>query len=194
MKAGPVVRADRVLALVLGRRRPRWWTTLAVLFAMTAAWSLATALMASPDEPAHTIKAAAVARGQFFGTPAPPTAGGPSPDVAVRVPDVFAAAVELPGCYAFHPDVDASCAPALHPVTAVVTVDTPAGRYEPLYYFVVGLPSLFLSSASGIRLMRLVGGLLCCVDFWLRPSSRHGAGTCRGSTTSTRHWCRNSAS
>lgn len=147
---------------VMGAARWRWWATFAALFVMAAAWSLATPLMASPDEPAHTVKAAAVVRGQFYGTPARPTSAGASPDVAVHVPAVFASTGTLPGCYAFKADIPASCAPALRPGGPVVKVQTPAGRYEPLYYLAVGLPSLIWRSAIGIRLMRLVGALVCC--------------------------------
>lgn len=151
----------RAAAAIRGARW-RWWATFAALFVMTSAWSLATPLMASPDEPAHTVKAAAVVRGQFYGTPARPTSAGASPYITVRVPAVFASTGTLPGCYAFKAAVPASCAPALRPGGPVVKVETPAGRYEPIYYLAVGLPSLVWRSAVGIRLMRLVGALVCC--------------------------------
>lgn len=53
-----------------------------LLSAITVLWSLATPLMAYPDEPVHTIKAAAVARGQIL--PAPGTSYGHG--VHVQVP------------------------------------------------------------------------------------------------------------
>ncbi|MHB8682124.1 MAG: DUF2142 domain-containing protein [Acidimicrobiales bacterium] len=140
----------------------RWWATFAVLFAMAAMWSLATPLMASPDEPAHTVKAAAVVRGQFVGTPEPPVRGLTNPDEIVRVPAVFADTNLLPGCFAFKPTVPASCSPRLGHQAAVVRIPTPAGRYEPLYYLVVGLPSLVFRSGLGVHLMRLLGALACC--------------------------------
>jgi len=142
--------------------RRRWWITLAVLFTLSAGWSLATPLTAAPDEPAQIIKAAAVARGDLFGTPAPPTRAGPSAYVAVRVPDVFAQTSAVPRCFMFKPDVPASCAPALHPSGRTVTASTYVGRYPPLYYLVVGLPSLIFRSSAGIRLMRLLSALICC--------------------------------
>ncbi len=129
---------------------------------MAAMWSLATPLMASPDEPAHTIKAAAVARGQFFGEPFPEIHGMVNSDVWVRVPRVFDDTNLLPGCFAFRPTQPASCSPALTDTTAVGKAHTGAGRYEPLYYFVVGLPSLVFTSGFGIHLMRLVSAALCC--------------------------------
>ena len=142
------------------RRALRWTTSFALLFLLIEAWSLATPLMASPDEPAHAIKAAAVARGEFYGTPARATKQGPSSEVTVRVPENIAGLGALPGCYATHPNVPASCAPTLGASTREVNIATTAGRYEPLYYLIVGLPSLAWPSNTGIWLMRLVSGLL----------------------------------
>lgn len=141
----------------------RWWLTFAALFVMSVAWSLATPLTAAPDEPAHLIKAAAVVRGQLLGTPEPPTRVGPSPLVDVRVPEVFAETHHLPACFELRPDVPASCAPRLTSGAKVVSATTYMGRYPPLYYLAVGLPSLWFNSPTGIRLMRLVSALLCCI-------------------------------
>jgi hypothetical protein len=142
------------------RRALRWGTSFALLFLLIEVWSLATPLMASPDEPAHAIKAAAVARGEFFGTPAHPTKRGLSSEVTVRVPENIAGLGALPGCYATHSNVPASCAPTPGASTREVNIATTAGRYEPLYYAIVGLPSLLFPSNTGIWLMRLVSGLL----------------------------------
>ncbi len=142
------------------RRALRWTTSLALLFLLIEAWSLATPLMASPDEPAHTIKAAAVARGEFYGTPARATKQGPSSEITVRVPENIAGLGALPSCYATHPNVPASCAPTPGASTREVNIATTAGRYEPLYYGIVGLPSLLFPSNTGIWLMRGVSGLL----------------------------------
>ncbi|HEX3841316.1 MAG TPA: DUF2304 family protein [Acidimicrobiales bacterium] len=142
------------------RRALRWGTSFALLFLLIEAWSLATPLMASPDEPAHAIKAAAVVRGEFFGTPAHATKRGPSSEITVRVPENIAGLGAIPGCYATHPNVPASCAPTPGASTREVNIATTAGRYEPLYYAIVGLPSLLFPSNTGIWLMRLVSGLL----------------------------------
>ena len=160
MHLSPGSSLGRAVGSMLGDRW-RWWATFVVLVLLTGLWSLATPLMASPDEPAHTVKAAAVVRGELYGTPARPTRAGISPFVRVRVPEVFADTNELPGCYATKQYVAASCAPGLRPRTKTVTVETPAGRYEPLYYLVVGLPSLLWRSSAGVRLMRLVSALVC---------------------------------
>ena len=40
---------------------------------------------------------------------------------------------------------------------------TYSGRYPPLYYAVVGLPTLVVHSTDAVFLMRLLGALLCAV-------------------------------
>jgi len=155
-----VIASPATIASPAPGRRLRWMASFALLFLLIEAWSLSTPLMASPDEPVHTIKAAAVVRGEFFGTPARPTRLGPSSQIIVRVPDVFAELPAIPSCFATHPTVPASCAPTPGPSTREVKVATAAGRYEPLYYAIVGLPSLVFPSSTGIWLMRLVSGLL----------------------------------
>jgi hypothetical protein len=156
----PVLGASLSTPAPRPRRGLRWGTSFALLFLLIEAWSLATPLMASPDEPAHAIKAAAVARGEFYGTPAKATKRGPSSEITVRVPENIAGLGAIPGCYATHPNVPASCAPTPGASTREVNIATTAGRYEPLYYAIVGLPSLLFPSNTGIWLMRLVSGLL----------------------------------
>ena len=90
-----------------GRRR-RWWGSFAVFTLLISIWSLATPLMAAPDEPAHVTKAAAVVRLQFLGTSEPfKKASGISPIITVRVPAAFGH--RRPPCYSNHPDRPASC-------------------------------------------------------------------------------------
>ncbi|HUC37176.1 MAG TPA: DUF2142 domain-containing protein [Acidimicrobiales bacterium] len=159
--AGSLISLAGSLASWMGSRR-RWWVTLVVLFALSAAWSLATPLTAAPDEPAQIIKAAAVVRGEFLGTPAPPTRAGPSAYVAVQVPAVFARSPAVPRCFAMQPDIAASCSPTFRGSARGLRVYTYVGRYPPLYYLVVGLPSLWLESGAGVRLMRMLSALVCC--------------------------------
>jgi hypothetical protein len=160
------------------RWRRRSLVTFAVLFTISAAWSLATPLTAAPDEPAQIIKAAAVVRGEFVGTPLPLASYGTNPRVKVDVPAALASTNQAFECFAFHPRVPASCAPAVRGSGSPTVTETYAGRYPPLYYMVVGLPSLAFPSSAGIRLMRLLSALLCCVFFalafesatqWRRP-------------------------
>ena len=50
--------------------------------------------------------------------------------------------------------------PALTGPTTDAIADTPAGRYPPLYYALVGMPSLVAPPELAVYLMRLLGGML----------------------------------
>ncbi|HTX63303.1 MAG TPA: DUF2142 domain-containing protein, partial [Acidimicrobiales bacterium] len=128
----------------VGRARPRrlgvvFFVSLVVTFLNFAAWSLATPLFASPDEQAQVVYAAAAARGQLVGTTIEDAA---NPYTIVTVPKVFASGDTYPNCFHFHPEVPASCAPRLTTSRRIEHTTTYVGRYPPLYYLVVGLPSL----------------------------------------------------
>ena len=140
-----------------------WVAVGVLLFALAAAWSAATPLMGSPDEPSHVVKAAAVARGQWSGPvgPEPTDTSRPGAATTVRLPPDLAASVSLPNCYAFRPTVAADCVPKLPPRTgAAVPVETFAGQYPPLYYALVGWPSLFLTGEAALYGMRLASAAI----------------------------------
>ncbi len=150
---------------VLPRRHHRtlWALVGVLLFALAAAWSAATPLMASPDEPSHVVKAAAVVRGQWSGTlgPEPTDTTRPGAGTTVRLPTDLAASVALPNCYAFHSDNTADCVPKLPARTGdSVPVETFAGQYPPLYYALVGWPSLLLTGEAGLYAMRLASAAI----------------------------------
>ena len=123
-----------------------------------SAWSLATPLFAPPDENAHIIHAAALVRGQIIGTPI-----HGSSFTSVTVPALIADGDRYPRCFGFKIAVPASCARPLTTNTGPVATTTPAGRYPPLYYAVVGLPSLVTVSTTGLYLMRIVSALICAL-------------------------------
>lgn len=120
--------------------------------ALTSLWAWTTPLSASPDEPAHIVKAASVVRGQWIGAP-----------------DPFGHLVEVPGyiafsqsltCTANEPMRTADCAPPFTEASArMTTASTTAGLYNPAYYLIVGWPSLIFEGTSGIYAMRLMSGL-----------------------------------
>lgn len=141
---------------------------LALFFCAFATWSWATPLFGAPDEPAHEIKATAVVRGQFVGRAA---AGPSSPQIVVSVPGLYAHASRVPGCFAFKVSVAASCAKPPSGGSAPTEVQTYVGRYPPLYYALVGLPSLATVSATGVYLMRLVSALLSAAFLALAATS-----------------------
>lgn len=127
------------------------------LFALLASlWAVATPLMAYPDEPSHTIKAAAVARGQFMVQEGQSFGHG----VHVQVPS-YIANLSAQTCTAFKREVTASCAPAIPTNDNYLTLGvTSAGLYNPMYYWLVGLPSLVLTGTPALLGMRIVSALL----------------------------------
>lgn len=128
------------------------------LFALSATWVFASPLMSVPDEPSHAIKAAAVVRGELGGVI---REGERFPEVIV--PEWVALSHELP-CFAFQPDVAPSCVNVNFADTDEPTpVVTSAGAYNPVYYAVVGLPSLVFEGTRGFYIMRLVSAALACL-------------------------------
>lgn len=134
-----------------------YWVAFALLAMLMGAWAVANPPMASPDEPAHVIKAAAVVRGQLTGTPDP---GGPG-SATVDVPALYAFASQVPACFVFNSNVPASCSPEPPAdLDATTTAGTWVVRNNPLYYAAVGLPTLLPPGSLSFYLMRLVSVLL----------------------------------
>jgi hypothetical protein len=157
-----------------------WAVSAGILFCLCAAWSVATPIGAAPDEPSQLARAASVARGEIVGS-APTTklvAHLPAPDqlalalcytrssasrcnqavTIVTVPESFAN-ITSGGCF-LKPVVPGGCGSGLRGSGRDATVSTYVGRYPPLYYAIVGLPSLAWHTDVAAYLMRLVSGLL----------------------------------
>ncbi|GAA2978229.1 DUF2142 domain-containing protein [Kitasatospora sp. NPDC006786] len=154
--------ADR---LVSSPRR-LWVVAFAILFALSGAWAFASPTGASPDEHAHLIRAAAVARGQVEGREVmvPHLVGGIEGQFAetgVELPRIYQDLKDVNSCYVFKPEQPASCAPRLVDRPGETLVTTAAGRYHPAYYFAVGWPSLLVHGAKAFYLMRLMSALIC---------------------------------
>lgn len=123
------------------------------LFALMGLWAIATPIGASPDEPAHLIKAASVVRGEFIGE------RGLAGEI-VDVPN-YIGYTHAQTCYAFDETVTADCIPDVPGDPAeIVDASTTAGLYNPLYYVLVGWPSLISTDSSGVFAMRLVSAAL----------------------------------
>ena len=141
--------------------RRSWWVAFAMFAGVGALWAFSTPLMAAPDEPSHVINAAAVVRGEFLERRA--TVVGPHlilTNFFVRVPASLAATRQIAVCFAFRPSVSAGCAPRIGDRTTVVTGSTRAGAYPPLYYLLVGWPSLILHPRAAVYAMRLCSVLV----------------------------------
>ncbi|MFU8945623.1 DUF2142 domain-containing protein [Mycetocola zhadangensis] len=145
----PAHRSIRVFALALG-----------ILFPLMLLWSFASPLGSVPDEPSHFVRAAAVAGGQISGTAHPdlPTA------MLAYVPAYVENTHQAASCLAFEPDTSAAC---ITPVTGdpnrIVDTGTSAGANSPLYYALVGSPTLIMSGVKALYAMRAVNALLCSV-------------------------------
>ena len=132
------------------------WAFAAVGLAVVS-WSLATPLMAAPDEPSHIVQAAAIVRGQFD---VPSHPGPVGPLESVRVPEwVQEATFHLPP-FAFHANVPAGPSNRVGDSTKLVNASTQFSNYPPLYYLIDGVPTLFMTGEPALYAMRLLSSLL----------------------------------
>jgi hypothetical protein len=136
--------------------RPFWrpfaavWIALGLLMGL---WAIATPIGGAPDEPAHLVKAASVVRGEFVGERG-------SFGHLVEVPR-YVSHTHAQTCYAFDSTEEADCAPEVpSPTGEIVEGSTTAGLYNPLYYLLVGWPSLLADDSAGIYGMRLASAVV----------------------------------
>lgn len=135
----------------------RWGAAVFIaLLLMSGAWAVASPIAAGPDESGHIMKAAATFRGDFTGTPT----ADPGIRSFVLPADVGGLAGDVT-CFAGQPNQTASCAPALgSQADAEIEVESGVAAYNPVYYVVVGWPSLFLDGGTMVIAMRLVNAVL----------------------------------
>ncbi|MFI5915341.1 hypothetical protein [Dactylosporangium sp. NPDC051541] len=143
-------------------RRRSWVLAFSAFFLVFGAWCFAAPFDGPADEVQHTIRAAGVASfdpGQIFARPAtvPDAFQKPGMGALQRVPvGMDAHAV----CFGFKPQVSAACAAGLHG-GEVGEVPTSAGRYNPLYYFAVGVPLRLWPDWGGLVVARLISSAIC---------------------------------
>ncbi len=117
-------------------------------------WALAIGRYGGPDEPAHVLRAAAVAQGQFRGDRID---GWPPGFRAVSVPASLASGDPI--CYRRDRTVAASCAVETI-TTGQLEVATAAANYPPLYYALVGGPTILISDGQHSLFYRLAAIVL----------------------------------
>ncbi|MBM9467717.1 DUF2142 domain-containing protein [Nakamurella leprariae] len=137
---------------------PRWqwriWAVLtAALFVLGLAWTLLTPPGAQPDEPQHTQRAWAVWDGQVL---APPTPDGTA---LLQLPSGLLEMGNV-GCFAFFPNQDAGCRADWPLTDDRVDLNNTAGRYNPVYYLVTGLPIRIFEPETGLYLSRALSALV----------------------------------
>lgn len=141
-----------------------WWISFLVLGALGAIWALSMPPLVGPDEPAHAGKAAAVVRGELTWVAREDIAGTSDVDVTrseiwLRMPRAYAEPDYA--CIALPPLRPASCMTPVPRVTDEVEAINSAGAYPPVFYALVGWPSLLLPPSKAMYLMRLVNVALC---------------------------------
>ena len=170
-----------------------WVVAAAAFFGISAVWSLATPIDATNDEGAQVLRAVSVVRGEILGTPLTPaisqTFRGPTgylafcenfehlagasrsaaldqcvkPYTIVTVPRRFVGWPNEEFCNGLDAVPD-SCPVHLKGSAQLVRAVTYDGRYPPLYYAIVGLPSLLSQTNAGLYGMRLLSGMLTAVS------------------------------
>jgi hypothetical protein len=131
----------------------RWIVSFALFLAVGAAWAFASPIYSGPDEPSHVIHAAAIPRGDLIGTEREG-----DPNVEVTAPRIYRLG---PGCYAFKPEVPASCFHLADVLSGDGTLPSYTARYLPPYSVFVGFGSYWVPPGSGqIYLMRLLGAVI----------------------------------
>jgi hypothetical protein len=132
------------------------------LFVAIAIWSLSSPLFSYPDEPAHVIRAESVVRGELEGRYVGYHKGLYFyPYYAVRVPAILSQATDHGVCLALLVREPASACPSsLTGPSHSVELSTYVGAYPPLYYLLVGGPTLAWSGEFGIFLMRFLGAAI----------------------------------
>ena len=132
-----------------------------LFFAMLLAWGLGTPLQQSPDEWSHLYRAAGIYDGQILiSAPQPmdPTLGDP-----IRVPGSLVAERDASRCFMHRSTVPVSCSHPRQASDALVQTFTPAARYPPFYYLLVGWPMLFGYGHLALYLMRVVAAAVSAV-------------------------------
>jgi len=108
---------------------------------------------AGPDEPAHLVRAAGLARGELVGA-------GTDSEAALRTFEVPSWAGQPdPGCYAFKPEVSASCA-SVSPDTGTTTLPSSAASNPPWAHIPAALGSLLPGGADTVWYSRLLTAVI----------------------------------
>jgi hypothetical protein len=141
-----------------------WLTSFVLVSLLSGLWAVANPLYAGPDEPAHVIRAVALAHGQLTGKSLTPRirkelGNGRKDHLIVRVPAVYGLA-STSICFSYDPNETASCLDFSESTREVDDL-TYVARHPPAYYAVVGATSWVYRPGSGtVYLMRFLGVLI----------------------------------
>jgi len=143
-----------------------WPLAFLVFFLIGAAWALVTPYAGGPDEVRQIIRAAGVAEGQVFAKPVSlPAMAYTGTFQTVPKGLVKGGRPIYSNTWCYHKDLgqSASCAgtpggPGEHVQQRYLTG---VGRYNPIYYLLVGEPLVLWPNWTGILLARLISAALC---------------------------------
>ncbi|HET9168128.1 MAG TPA: DUF2142 domain-containing protein [Actinospica sp.] len=145
---------------------------LLAFLALALSWSLGTPLLSAADEPEQSIKAAAVVRGEFSGAEHVWNFSGwqstyTTPDyleIRYHLPHSLAVALAEhdPACYAFTTQSTPTCTVHANKHKVAKAGDSALSHmnYSPLYYVLVGWPSLLFHGSAALYAMRVVSALM----------------------------------
>jgi hypothetical protein len=133
-------------------------------FLLGAAWGLAGPFDSSADESHHIVRAAGVVRGQIF---APLTTAAWNTGTVQVVPRSLVRG----NCWWFTSDKSAACDQDDHTDQSLVSAPSATGRYNPIYYAVVGIPLRWWPTMNGLIMSRLIGAALIAILLALAASA-----------------------
>lgn len=117
-------------------------------------WSLATPVLSSPDEIAHFAKAVGQYHGQVLGVH---EEGQRHP--VFHLPDGMEYSPAMQ-CFWTREEIPADCAPEIGDSSGGDWFASWVASYNPLYYYLVGWPSLFLTGNTVLIAMRIASSLV----------------------------------
>jgi hypothetical protein len=129
---------------------------------MLIAWAFATPLFAPPDEGAHVLRAAALARGDLTGTSVITKLGDLN---EVEVPGAYVDSSEASACFTAKPAVTPDCVPDIPESSQSRTGLTIAGKYPPLFYVFMAMPSRLFDVDVSMYVMRMIACLISAAFF-----------------------------
>jgi hypothetical protein len=131
-------------------RRAVWLAVFLGIFLVCAAWATVAPYDGTPDETEHAINAYAVADGQVFKSPAD---AGRGTGTFVNAP---ASLTHRGDCFHSSPAVTPNCAVGPVGSQQVAPNESVVGRYNPIYYALVGIPLRLDPSWGGLMAARLM--------------------------------------
>ncbi|GIT81030.1 hypothetical protein LLS1_26990 [Leifsonia sp. LS1] len=147
-----------------------FWLAFVAFTAVAVSWALASPIFSVPDESAHVIKAIGQVHGEVVGHR---EAG--VRHLVVDLPQQFSFSSQTM-CFVYHSEVPASCGIEVGDPRGATEAASWVSTYNPIYYYLVGWPSLFLGGPAGIYAMRIasaiLGGLLFAAAFQAATASR----------------------